>query len=1068
MNNIIENRLQDYLLKRKMLLWIIKEPSIEETKEHDVVKILAKFYWNACWTEDTNDHFYDMAKQIADQSPRKPEKGIFPRQPYRMSSDPDKEGDIDRHSFLPIYEINGSSRSGESEGSSDAPRTRRQAYRLNQMRKLEIFHGFALLAVGAQHAEDVRTLAEAMEFCPPGMDVFLSLPAEGLLPKGTIPEHINLHVISADIKEIVSELHKNKSPEATSTVRLGIRYGETEIEVSETEFGSLEQDFSIIKSNDLLPQKDIQQSIQDQVQALGKSDINWALFKSGIVFDREYFVGSKGKEKLFDYILHSLKTLRDNSDLGNLTIQIKATSGSGITTTIRDVSYKCASQGYPTLVCKSCCQSFSKDRILAFLTTLRERSPLNEEIPSFIVFDREHHSLEDASTLASNLDGRGRSTIVLQVIPAAESSGVDLEHEARPAGRHVRLPLFSGHVEQSEITDLCNHFTNLFRGEGIPAPSVRDWEKYQARNAFTVFAGGKQPDSLFWIALHFFLRSRDPVFDISGWILRVCDQEVPDIKSKRLLRILAAYSAFGIPVPLTSLMRSLGYKTVYDTAIISILNKLAFGEEVLDWFPWEDEIEDQAIGFRHRLLALKLLELLNIENWADPLEECGPVIELLKPTSAADRWLIEALVFEAMRPAGRIREPQERLLRILKTFRVIPSVIAEKSRAIQHHWARTLQQISRSINNPEQQVEYLREAVGKLISAEELSGKFHTREHPRNILNTLGAVRAELSRCYRLMGKDSDADQTWQDSASAFERALGYGADNYVTLSAYSDRLLDHASETNLSQEAKLVDLTLANTLLIRALEIQGIPKEDEEYLTNRQLRVYTLLDQTAVQDYLNALEKTNKELWALTVTQEKLRNLSKDDWESGKKPELSEAFAILDDVYSLNPLTSSWRLLFLLHKVTNRLSLKRYNFEYRLTIFDRLATTTFKWDTKMRFIHCVLCYQCGEFIRGQSLFRELRTAFNSGQLEPTPMADFWRDKTKPELARIATIKVERVDSDWRAYGSIPEMNGQSILLRPRWFIPPATLHEVKQCNISFNTWGPIALPLGRDLHSSI
>jgi len=85
-------------MKRETLLWIIKEPADLQGNIWEQTMSLAKLYWEACWTEDTRDLFHDSSKNVHDKVPRRPERSVIPRQPYRLSSDPDK---FERLLFVP-------------------------------------------------------------------------------------------------------------------------------------------------------------------------------------------------------------------------------------------------------------------------------------------------------------------------------------------------------------------------------------------------------------------------------------------------------------------------------------------------------------------------------------------------------------------------------------------------------------------------------------------------------------------------------------------------------------------------------------------------------------------------------------------------------------------------------------------------------------------------------------------------------------------------------------------------------------------------------------------------------
>jgi len=95
------------IMNRKALLWIVNESSSSQAV--DDIQDIARFYWEACWTQSIENGFYDISKRIADASEYNPERGLVPRQPFRFSADPDRVGDINRHAFLPIYETEGSS-----------------------------------------------------------------------------------------------------------------------------------------------------------------------------------------------------------------------------------------------------------------------------------------------------------------------------------------------------------------------------------------------------------------------------------------------------------------------------------------------------------------------------------------------------------------------------------------------------------------------------------------------------------------------------------------------------------------------------------------------------------------------------------------------------------------------------------------------------------------------------------------------------------------------------------------------------------------------------------------------
>ena len=187
-----------------------------------------------------------------------------------------------------------------------------------------------------------------------------------------------------------------------------------------------------------------------------------------------------------------------------------------------------------------------------------------------------------------------------------------------------------------------------------------------------------------------------------------------------------------------------------------------------------------------------------------------------------------------------------------------------------------------------------------------------------------------------------------------------------------------------------------------------------------------------------------------------------------GTAKELSSAYEILHEVYEKTFENHSWRSVFLLYRVVSALQSQRYNFRLRLDLLDELDATPFRWYSGLRFSQAVLCYQTGNYSRGFNLFRDLRSSFRSGELQPMRLSSFWRDGTHPSNPRQASIRLRRVQSDMVAYGEVPEMNGQQVLSRPRWFEVQPKTGDVRQCHIAFESYGPLAVPVERRLVSSI
>ena len=584
-------------------------------------------------------------------------------------------------------------------------------------------------------------------------------------------------------------------------------------------------------------------------------------------------------------------------------------------------------------------------------------------------------------------------------------------------------------------------------------------------------SGERAPESLFWIALRFFVGEGNPHFDLAEWVVRAFEERVEKPDAKLAVRYIAAFSSFGIAVPLVPLLRSVGTSKTLDTSILPTLRRLSESEDILQWGDSEEYLHDQTVSFKHRLISIQLLNQLGISSWEDRLRESWGLLESLEASPLADTWLVEALVFEALRAERLDVAIGERLPVLLETLDHIPLVIAGRSAPTQHHWARALGFKARQSDEIEEKVVLYSEAVEKLALASELAENGRGREHPRNIYNSLGVMRSELSRALRSTGQIERAETLWQTAATAFDSALRFGSDNFVVLSAYAHRLIEHAKEVNDTSEA-FSEIASALSFLAQAEESallgDSLSDEDASYIEMERSNAWMVIDPERAERHIEDLISDGNEIGVVLKTYRALRNVSPEDWKQGITPELSQAYKILREIYDRPFENRSWRSVFLLYRVVSSLISHHYNFRLRLNLLDELDTLPFRWYSGLRFSQAVFCYQTGNYSRGFNLFRDLRSRFRSGELQPVRLTSFWRDGIQPTEPRQASVRIRRVQSDWVAYGEVPEMNGQQVLSRPRWFEVQPRTGDVRQCHIVFESFGPLAVPVERRLVSLI
>ena len=611
----------------------------------------------------------------------------------------------------------------------------------------------------------------------------------------------------------------------------------------------------------------------------------------------------------------------------------------------------------------------------------------------------------------------------------------------------------------------------MYKPLGIPIPNLSDWLAYQDRQTIKSLNGDHSTDSHFWIALRFFVGKGIHDFDLAEWVGRTYEEWVKDPSARLAVRYIAAFSSFGIAVPLTPLLRSVGKSKILDTSIMPTLRRVSESEDLLQWGDSEEHLHDQTVSFKHRLIAIHLLEILGATGWEDNLQECWGLLETLRAGTVADSWLVETLVFEALRVERLDAAMRDRLPALLATLERVPSEISERSAPTQHHWARALGLKAQNTEElTEKSVLYLR-SIKRLESACELAESKRGREHPRNIYNSLGVMRSEFSRVLLGIGQFEKAQEQWQLAAAAFDSALRFGSDNFVVLSAYSHRLIEHAKEVKEPSQA-LSDIAYALSYLAQAEEAAllaaSLSDDDVAYIERKRNEAWNIIDPEQAERHIEKLINEGNEIGVVLKAYRVLRDMSNEEWEQGTASQLMSAYKILSETYAGKIQNRSWRSVFLMYRIVSALESKRYDFQLRLKLLDELDYSSFRWYSGLRFAQSVLCYQTDSFRRGFTLFRDLRSMFRSGDLQPMRLTSFWRDPTNPSKPRRASIRIRQVQSDWVAYGEIPEMNGQQVLTRPRWFEVQPKTGDLRPCHIVFETNGPLAVPTSRRLASMI
>jgi tetratricopeptide (TPR) repeat protein len=1077
----------DALKDRRTLLWLCQrhelrpgEPPHSLGADPDEIRVryrdeveaadrrIASFYWEAIWTDSARGLIVNTARAALEQTAHGPE--VRRRRPVVLASDPDREGQLDTREFLPIYLPLGLLDAHDLEERYGGTSLRRENYRLNLLRKLEDYPNRLLVVLGAQGPEDLNTvLGAADEFAPVGMSVLVVWPPGAREPPAVGQGRTQIEIWNGTVEEFLNELDALGAPQADFVARFHVRIRNRALELDEADFVGVDRWFTILLERDLSFRNEVDRAVLGAFLRGDEGD--WRGYASGLVFPRTYLADVERRVGLREFVLGLLRELESTeADLKNPTVTISAECGAGLSTLARSVAFDVARLGYPTLLLRQDQVGFSVDALTAFLNRLQQRTKsdldFQRELPTLIIFDAQHAHIEPVHQLAQTLSLQGRPAVVLRA-ERSRDEGPDAEEPSKPRvrGRRVPLPTLSSQVEEVELKAICQHFQNIAERYpliGLDPPSLSEWQQYQKSRSMAGPDGLHTAESLFWVALYFFLCARDqPPEGFDDWIWRAfAGVDSPDVREA--VKRIAAFSSFGLLTPLVPLLRSIGKGRILDLDLVRGLQRLDDEAALIRWGSRPEDLEDQALFFRHPLIAQRLLERSDPSIAWFPVELTWPVLESLVAGHVADTWLAERLTFDVLRTERRQATSSAQLNLILETFRRIPPEISDRHKTVLHHWARALYHVGRESQDPEQCQLLLREAIEKLQRAVALPDEPGRGEHPSHLYNTLGTVYAELHK--RQIGREAGADRLWDRACQCFEKSLQLSSDNFEALVAYAWRLVLRAEQLGTEDPAGAADMAArALSYLQQSEDVASDPGElsvaDKGWMEMCRNRVWSVLEPSRADEHIRRLMESGEEAGYLLTAYRTLRGASLAEPTRDDHRRIGDAVEILRPACERLDPELGWRIPYLLYRLYSVLPEMQYRFDERLRLLERLERTDFGWPLRLRFEKAVLCYQGDRFVEGERQFRLLRTMIRQGRAPARRFVDFWRDKTEPTRARAATIRVRRVDSEWRAYGAVPEMGGQEVLLRPRHFHVLPKVGDYRPCLVRFETNGPIAVP---------
>jgi hypothetical protein len=1017
---------------------------------------VASYYWEAVWLEGAASPLVPALKAAAQAA----EPQV--RQIVLLASDDDASAQLSSREFLPVCVLPGvldqDAPAASHYGAVRGRVRERTAWALAE--RLRQYRERILIVLGARNNYDLNRLSEVLEDCPiADLEILLVWPPDAPDPSLPASPAITVRVWRGTENDLLTAMAEAGAPRATDIPRHTVRIGKRALELSIREVDLILARFSLLTERHIAPATAF--TMENLLAFLDGSLEDWSAYSVGLPVGRDY--RTQGKP-LHEDVLAMLRQMQTNPGAGSTYVmRLPAEPGAGATTLVRAAAYTAAREGFPTLILRPEQIAIDHEELSAFATALSERAlamGLEQVPPLLIVIDVEHdHRGIAARGIAGTLARQGRSALVLHAI-AAQEPEADVERRSQ---RAAVLPVLTAGLAGEELERCRRALCEMVERWTLPmaVPSVYQWQRYDQATRWPLDGDGRTA-SLFWVALRFFLTEGMPIPEaeqaqsfLGRWITER-SEAIEDPAVRDIVTYVAAMSSFRLPSPIWTVIRP-AVGGAYPSNLSAAIRQL---DGIVTWGDPAKGLDEDIIRFLHPALARAYLELnADARSAATRMQQLTPVLAALSPGSSADVWVAESLAKDVLAPRREERDPGWDWR--LRTFELIPPTIRDQSKAILHHWARSLYR-SADQRTPrlalDERLQRFASAVQKLERATDLPRRSGRDEYPSHLYNTLGTAYYRYSLALLEAHRTDDAEAAWTSAYAAFEKAVELsGGVNMEALLAFSRRLLDHAKAAGAGEPTvKASNVTEALELLDGADDVmQNYPAPDPfwtEQVATYRAEAFSILSEELGEAYINDLiNSDDRELGYYCKA--RLCLLSNEGSQG-----VDGALAILDEAEraGVPPQTRSVRLRV---SLLERQPIQRHNFGLLKELYQELDADPSKEVRPLDlFRYAVLCYQTGDYAVGAERFRRLRAQFRREDTPGIRMYDIWREPAAPEKPRLTQMRVDARITQWRAEGYLLDLH-QTVPFRPRHFSPPPDRGQIVTCGIRFESNGPLAVP---------
>ena len=781
---------------------------------------------------------------------------------------------------------------------------------------------------------------------------------------------------------------------------------------------------------------------------------SWRPYAAGLPWQRE--------PRAWEVLRGRLRSLDRNGVEANRILYVATEPGAGATTFVRDLAWRAASAGYPTLVSKRAPSTATGLEMSGLLTRLigADRDPQDAgrlyEVPCVLAFDQSDWAGRHGELLsfAREIARSGRRVCIVL------ATGPVVGMEVLTDTRFIELAVLSHRVEGDDAIRLGEHL-NKYLAPHNAARSPSDWRAFFSASSIEASRGV----AAFWIVLSFWLqRQVDLGETVQSRVYRAFRDQISDDELRPALLRIAAFSTVREPLPDELLPVSAGWpitdriedarKELGVLGLIRVRGEndryWAMAHNLLGRFLINGLFNDismrDALGFSEAKNPehLRFLLLREISE--------QPVLQQAHMREVADSFAVSIFKIDPDHGYGAFVPFWREVLTALDEM---PRSLRASSRTFLHHCAISRRRIAADRDgfmvSDEERVALLTYAANELEAALRLDAG-SGGESDINLYNSLAHALHDLAEAQADAGADDGIVHSTRAAAQdATRQAYALNPDNSFVVETYGRALLSQGA----ADETLAVDRALEVLALVYGLMDRPGSEPRRNALGRLAERAFTLLMKSGGADKVDSETEIGAIALALAKLGEGVVRLQGTSLEDLPPANRSSAAKILaEPILAGN--VQAVKLRYLLICIENP-----YDFPLQLELLQSLHGSGPAFTPQMQLEMALLLFQLDRAHEGDIQFRQLRSLWRRGDhFVEVPTRLHWLLDPSGSERRQVRARVAS-NADGRAFAKVTEFAGVEAPFRPPEFgqIRLAPGSELAGF-VSFGHNGPLLRPL--------